>query len=95
MVDTCQAGTLSKAFYSPRIIGVGSSQKGENSYSLGNNEALGVATSDRFTYTLLRQIQNLDIGSEKVMRLRPPNSPVNSLFPGFKGPRVPGGMTFE
>ena len=65
MADTCQAGTLSKHIYSPRIIGVGSSQKGENSYSLGNNQELGVSTSDRFTYTLLQQIENLNIGSEK------------------------------
>ena len=34
IADTCEAATLQHAFYSPNIISVGSSRKGENSYSL-------------------------------------------------------------
>jgi phosphatidylinositol glycan class K len=33
MVDTCQANTLYKRFYSPNILAIGSSKKSENSYS--------------------------------------------------------------
>jgi len=34
MIDTCQAATMYRKFYSPNIIAVGSSLKGENSYSV-------------------------------------------------------------
>lgn len=37
MVDTCQANTLYSKFYSPNIIATGSSNKDENSYSVGEN----------------------------------------------------------
>ncbi|OMJ21226.1 GPI-anchor transamidase [Smittium culicis] len=33
MIDTCQANTMYQAFYSPNIVAVGSSNKGQNSYS--------------------------------------------------------------
>lgn len=34
MIDTCQANTLYTQFYSPNILAIGSSRKGENSYSV-------------------------------------------------------------
>lgn len=34
IVDTCQANTLYKQFYSPNILAIGSSRYGENSYSV-------------------------------------------------------------
>lgn len=34
MIDTCQANTMYTQFYSPNIVGVGSSNLGENSYSV-------------------------------------------------------------
>jgi phosphatidylinositol glycan class K len=36
MVDTCQANTLYKQFYSPNILAIGSSRYAENSYSVCN-----------------------------------------------------------
>ena len=34
MIDTCQASTMFSRVYSPNILAVGSSQKGQNSYSV-------------------------------------------------------------
>ena len=34
MIDTCQATTMYSRFYSPNILATGSSQLGENSYSV-------------------------------------------------------------
>ncbi len=34
IADTCQAATLQNHFYSPDIVAIGSSAKGENSYSV-------------------------------------------------------------
>ena len=34
VIDTCQAGSMAKPFYSPNIIGVGSSHVGEDSLSV-------------------------------------------------------------
>ena len=34
MIDTCQANTMYSKFYSPNILATGSSQLGENSYSV-------------------------------------------------------------
>jgi GPI-anchor transamidase subunit K len=34
MIDTCQANTMYRRFYSPNILGIGSSNLGENSYSV-------------------------------------------------------------
>eukprot|EP01119_Soliformovum_irregulare_P015541 TRINITY_DN4379_c0_g1_i3.p1 TRINITY_DN4379_c0_g1~~TRINITY_DN4379_c0_g1_i3.p1 ORF type:complete len:350 (-),score=56.40 TRINITY_DN4379_c0_g1_i3:73-1122(-) len=53
MVDTCQANTLYKQFYSPDIIAIGSSKKAENSYSHHADQELGIAVIDRFTYYTL------------------------------------------
>ena len=33
MVDTCQAGSLSNALESPKVVTIGSSKTGENSYA--------------------------------------------------------------
>lgn len=34
MIDTCQANTMYSKFYSPNILATGSSELGENSYSV-------------------------------------------------------------
>lgn len=34
MIDTCQANTMFSKFYSPNILATGSSEMGENSYSV-------------------------------------------------------------
>ena len=36
MTDTCQANTLYKRIYSPNVLATGSSELGENSYSVGS-----------------------------------------------------------
>ena len=53
MVDTCQASTLYKHFYSPNVIASGSSQKDESSYSHHHSHDIGLAVIDRYTYWVL------------------------------------------
>lgn len=50
MVDTCQANTMFKYFYSPGIIATGSSEIDESSYSHHADNDVGVAVIDRWTY---------------------------------------------
>ncbi|EKX41480.1 hypothetical protein GUITHDRAFT_141965 [Guillardia theta CCMP2712] len=61
MVDTCQAGTLANHLYSPNIFAVGSSQKGENSYSWGHDDYIGLSLVDRFTYVLLESLEKVAV----------------------------------
>jgi GPI-anchor transamidase subunit K len=49
VTDTCQAGTLGNLVRSPGIVSVGSSLKGENSYSWSNDDEIGLTLTDRFT----------------------------------------------
>eukprot|EP01066_Platyproteum_vivax_P004530 Platyproteum_vivax@DN15889_c0_g1_i1.p1 len=65
VTDTCQAGTLQKKFSSPNIIGIGSSRKGENSYSHHLDSKVGVAVIDRFTYYSLRYLESLQPWSQQ------------------------------
>jgi phosphatidylinositol glycan class K len=53
MVDTCQASTLHKRFYSPNVVAIGSSLLGENSYSHHMDATVGLSVIDRFTYYTL------------------------------------------
>lgn len=53
MADTCQAATLFNRFYSPNVLAIGSSMKGENSYAYTADENVGVSVIDRFTYSTL------------------------------------------
>ena len=47
-------------FYSPNIVSIGSSEKGENSYSHhAETKKLGVAVIDRFTYSTLEFVENV------------------------------------
>ena len=50
MIDTCQANTLYKHFYSPQIIATGSSEIDQSSYSHHADNDVGVAVIDRWTY---------------------------------------------
>ena len=50
MIDTCQANTLYKHFYSPNIIATGSSALDQSSYSHHADNDVGVAVIDRWTY---------------------------------------------
>jgi len=62
IVDTCQAATLFEPFKTPDIVAIGSSIRGESSYSYTHDSFLGVAVIDRFTYYLLRYIQTNGVG---------------------------------
>eukprot|EP00250_Pteridium_aquilinum_P009026 c18392_g1_i1 orf=100-1272(+) len=74
MVDTCQAATLYSQLYSPGVLAIGSSRKGENSYSHHLDSEVGVSVVDRFTYFTLAFFENLDIYS---------NSSLISLFQSY------------
>jgi glycosylphosphatidylinositol transamidase (GPIT) subunit GPI8 len=50
IADTCQASTLAGKITSPRVITIGSSGKGENSYSHENVPELGISVMDRFSF---------------------------------------------
>ncbi|MCJ1280502.1 glycosylphosphatidylinositol anchor biosynthesis [Puttea exsequens] len=70
MIDTCQANTLYKHFYSPNIIATGSSEIDQSSYSHHADNDVGVAVIDRWTY------YNLEFLETQV------NSPTSKLTMG-------------
>ncbi|MCO5558774.1 hypothetical protein L7F22_012361 [Adiantum nelumboides] len=74
MVDTCQAATLYSQLYSPGVLAIGSSRKGQNSYSHHLDSEVGVSVVDRFTYFTLAFFENLDIYS---------NASLISLFQSY------------
>ncbi|KAF1322410.1 Gpi-anchor transamidase, partial [Globisporangium splendens] len=81
MVDTCQAGSLSNAIVSPNVVTIGSSQTGESSYAHHNDEELGLAVIDRFTFSTLDYLQRMKVGDW----IR--NSSLRELF-NFYDPRM-------
>jgi len=52
VLDTCQASTMATYITAPHVTTLASSARGENSYAYPTSGALGVATVDRFTYSL-------------------------------------------
>ncbi|KAG7380548.1 hypothetical protein PHYPSEUDO_007058 [Phytophthora pseudosyringae] len=62
MVDTCQAGSLSNALESPKVVTIGSSQAGENSYAHHSDFELGLSVIDRFTFSTLDYLQRMKVG---------------------------------
>ncbi|KAJ2721688.1 glycosylphosphatidylinositol anchor biosynthesis [Coemansia sp. Benny D115] len=67
MIDTCQANTMFSKFYAPNVLSIGSSRKGENSYSYLHDHDLGVSVIDRFTYYNLDFFEGVDMSSTKTM----------------------------
>ncbi|THF97534.1 hypothetical protein TEA_001222 [Camellia sinensis var. sinensis] len=61
MVDTCQAATLFSQLQSPGVLTIGSSMKGENSYSHHLDSDVGVSVVDRFTFYTLAFFERLNI----------------------------------
>ena len=57
MVDTCQANTMYRHFYSPGIVATGSSEEDESSYSHHADNDVGVAVIDRWTYYVLEFLE--------------------------------------
>ncbi|KAJ3691993.1 hypothetical protein LUZ60_012343 [Juncus effusus] len=74
MVDTCQAATLFSQLQSPGVLAIGSSMKGENSYSHHLDSDIGVSVVDRFTFYTLAFFERLNMYS---------NASLNSLFTSF------------
>ncbi|KKY25051.1 putative gpi-anchor transamidase [Phaeomoniella chlamydospora] len=69
MIDTCQANTMFKHFYSPGIIATGSSELDQSSYSHHADLDVGVAVIDRWTYYILEflETQVTGPGSDKTL----------------------------
>ncbi|XP_023755050.1 uncharacterized protein LOC111903515 [Lactuca sativa] len=61
MVDTCQAATLFSQLHSPGVLAIGSSMKGENSYSHHLDSDVGVSVVDRFTFYTLAFFERLNM----------------------------------
>ncbi|KAJ2358259.1 glycosylphosphatidylinositol anchor biosynthesis [Coemansia erecta] len=67
MIDTCQANTMFSKFYAPNVLSIGSSEKGENSYSYFHDRDIGVSVIDRFTYYNLEFFESFDMSSKRTM----------------------------
>lgn len=74
MVDTCQAATLFNQLQSPGVLAIGSSMKGENSYSHHLDSDVGVSVVDRFTYYTLAFFERLNMYD---------NASLSSLFNSY------------
>ncbi|XP_072964853.1 uncharacterized protein [Typha angustifolia] len=74
MVDTCQAATLFSQLHSPGVLAIGSSMKGENSYSHHLDSDIGVSVVDRFTFYTLAFFERLNMYS---------NASLDSLFKSY------------
>uniref|UniRef100_A0A0D9VDU8 GPI-anchor transamidase n=1 Tax=Leersia perrieri TaxID=77586 RepID=A0A0D9VDU8_9ORYZ len=74
MVDTCQAATLFSQLQSPGVLAIGSSMKGENSYSHHLDSDIGVSVVDRFTFYTLAFFEKLNMYS---------NASLSSLFNSY------------
>ncbi|KAG9455737.1 hypothetical protein H6P81_000245 [Aristolochia fimbriata] len=74
MVDTCQAATLFSQLHSLGVLAIGSSMKGENSYSHHLDSDVGVSVVDRFTYYTLAFFERLNMYN---------NASLNSLFTSY------------
>lgn len=65
MVDTCQAASLYRGFYSPNILAVASSLVGEDSLSHHVDPALGVYIIDRYTFHALDFLERQVVGGNR------------------------------
>ncbi|XP_057431429.1 uncharacterized protein LOC130724251 [Lotus japonicus] len=74
MVDTCQASTLFSQLQSPGVLTIGSSMKGENSYSHHLDSDVGVSVVDRFTFYTLAFFERLNMYD---------NASLSSLFNSY------------
>jgi phosphatidylinositol glycan class K len=68
IADTCQASTLAAQVHSPGVLAVGSSEKGENSYSHHHDAAVGLSVIDRFTYHTLEFMEAVEPHSRATAR---------------------------
>ena len=63
IAETCQASTMAAQFYSPDVLAVGSSGKGENSLSHHNDDVIGLSVIDRFTFYTLEFMEAIGAGA--------------------------------
>ncbi|KAI9923126.1 hypothetical protein PsorP6_002079 [Peronosclerospora sorghi] len=63
MVDTCQAGSLSNAIQSPKVVTIGSSKTGETrTRTILTSGFYGLSVIDRFTFSTLDYLQRIKVG---------------------------------
>jgi len=67
MIDTCQAASMFKKFYSPGVLAVASSLVGEDSLSHHVDPAIGVYIIDRYTYYALDFLERVEPNSKRTM----------------------------
>lgn len=85
IIDTCQAESMSAKFYSPNIIGIGSSKIGEDSLSHHGDSSIGVYVIDRYTYYVLEflekqyQPSNTNITISKFLKVCPKNLCISTV----------------
>lgn len=65
--DTCQAATLANRLYSNDVLAIGSSVKGQNSYSHHTDKQIGVGVIEGFTHFALNALS--EIGSDSQLTL--------------------------
>jgi len=67
MIDTCQASTMASRIYSPNVLAMSSSVKGQNSYSFSNDYAVGVPLIDRYTRAVLEFMEGVNRTSSQTL----------------------------
>ncbi|CAH8476106.1 unnamed protein product [Schistosoma turkestanicum] len=67
IVDTCQAESMGKLFYSPNVIAIGSSAVGEESLSLHSDREIGTYVSDRYSYYAFQFLESVSPVSKKTL----------------------------
>ncbi|KAG6703197.1 hypothetical protein I3842_07G072500 [Carya illinoinensis] len=80
MVDTCQAATLFSQLQSPGVLAIGSSMKGENSYSHHLDSDVGVSVVDRFTFYTLGFFERLNMYNNDSLISILPNRSIPTSF---------------
>ncbi|XP_064395339.1 GPI-anchor transamidase-like [Halichondria panicea] len=68
LIDTCQAGSMLRTFYSPNIVGCGSSAVNEDSLSHHMDSSIGVHVIDRWTYYALEFLERVNSGSKSTLK---------------------------
>ncbi|CAH8839066.1 unnamed protein product [Trichobilharzia szidati] len=67
IVDTCQAESMGKLFYSPNVVAIGSSAVGEESLSLHADREIGTYVSDRYSFYAFKFLESLTPESKKTL----------------------------
>ncbi|CAH8504032.1 unnamed protein product [Heterobilharzia americana] len=67
VVDTCQAESMGKLFYSPNVVAIGSSAVGEESLSLHSDREIGTYVSDRYSFYAFQFLESITPESKKTL----------------------------